>query len=408
MRPTLLPFLLSLGLLPACTADGGDASDDAGTAGTAGTTGADATGEPTTTGGPVDLNERGVGASASDLCRSAMTHAAQLTQAIAAGDAAAASAAYTATDLQELVQQLDGLADPPRTDDAAIAAHLAVGDPAALAGAGARLHAGLLRHFRDRLSSVESGAEDKFAAWDEAHCLWDGDLRSLAAAGEAATWPGAPDTIVADIEAALAAGHDGLSGEPPATALDDWRVPPSRQVIEKSMFRALHRRVIDRAAAARDGADPVAALEALELFRGLAGRLRGRNTPAIAQIEAILAGDPAAIDPDAILTELDIAFAKRTRNYAEIPAEELGTPGGYKSAVEGRTYAYLLAAGIAARVPAVDIGAFLGEWGAYPDLVRAGDPAAVAPLSARLIEATCAYQTALGVATCTGSDDEKE
>jgi hypothetical protein len=138
-------------------------------------------------------------------------------------------------------------------------------------------------------------------------------------------------------------------------------------------------------------------------------RLDGRNTPGIAQIEAILAGDPAAIDPDAILTELDIAFAKRTRNYSAIADEELGVPAGYKSAVEGHTYALLVAPGLAARVPATPIATFLGEWGAYPDLVRAGDDLeATHALSERLVDAICAYQTALGVADCSPDADEAQ
>lgn len=405
MRPTIVSILLSLPFLPACTADGGDTDSDSATTG-ASSDSSSSDSDSATTGEPADLNDRELGASASALCRDAMTHASKLTQAIASGDAAAASAAYVGTDLQTYVQQFKTEAE--RLDDPAIVASLADGSPTELVAAEGRLHSALARHLRDQLADVEGGAEDKYAAWDEAHCVWTGALRPLAVAADAVGWHSVEETITADVDAALAAGHDGLSGEPPATALDDWRVPPARQIVEKSLFRAAHRLVIEHATSARDNTDPVAARKALELFGVLEDRLTDRNTPGIAQIEAMLTGAPAAIDPDAILRELDIAFAKRTRAYAAIADEDLGVPSGYKSSVEGHTYALLIAPGLA-RVPGLDLAAYQTDWNAYPALVRAGDDLeATHALSQRLVDATCAYQTALGIAACTPDADEAE
>lgn len=402
MRPTIVPFLLSLTFLPACTVDGGDTegATEGTTAGTAGTTADEPTG---TTGEPGDLNERDLGASASPLCVSGMTHVAKLTQAIADGDAVAATAAYVGTDLQAFVKQFKTEAE--RLDDPAIAASLAAGTPADLAAAEGRLYSALTRHARDMLSDVEGGADDKYTGWDEVHCVWTGALRSLAVEADAVGWHMVDETIAADVDAALQAGHDGLSGEPPTTSLDDWRVPPAKQVIEKSLYRAAQRVMIELATTARDNADAAAASRALGLFGMVKDRLDGRNTPGIAQIEAMLAGDPAMVDPDAIRIELDIAFAKRTRAYSAIGDEELGTPAGYKSAVEGRTYARLIAPGLAASGGSAP--AFLGEWDAYPDLVRAGtDLETIHALSQRLIDSNCAYQAALGIAECTPEADE--
>lgn len=401
MRSTLASLLLCLPALTACTADDG-ASSEATTDASAGST----TDDPTT-GAPVDLNDRELGASASALCRDAMTHASKLTQAITNGDLEAASAAYLGTDLQAYVQQFASEAD--RQDDPAIVAALAEGSPAGLAAAGGHLHAALARHLRDQIAEVEGGAADKYAAWDEAHCVWTGALRPLAIDADAVTWHAIDEGIVTEIDEAFAAGHDGISGAPPATGLDDWRLPPSKQIIEKSLFRAAHRLLIALATAARDNADPIAARRALALFGVVEDRLEGRNTPGIARIAAVLAGDPAAIDPDEIFRELDTAFAKRTRAYAAIASEELGVPSGYKSAVEGRTYARLIAPGLAAFVPAVDLAAFLADWDAYPDLVRAGtDLEAIGAVSQRLVAGTCAYQAVLGVAACTPDADEAQ
>ncbi len=358
---------------------------------------------------PADLNERELGASASAECTSAMTHAAKLTQAVQSGDAAAATAAYVGTDLQTFVKKLD--VDAERGDDVAIAASLALGDPTELAAAEARLHVSLVQYLRNNLGDVDMGVEDRYAAWDEAHCVWDGALRGIAEAADAVTWTSVEETITADIDAAFAAGHDAISGEPPTTAIDEWYLPANKQRLEKSLYRALQRVIVELAGAAKKNADPVAARRALELFISIESRLDGRNTPGIAQVQAILGGDSAMIDPQAVLLELDIAFAKRTRTYASaaIDEAELGVPGGYEGAVEGGTYAKLVIAGMADKVSGFDAAAYLAAWDQYADLVREGTALEeLDAISKSLTETTCAYQTALGVATCSGNVDETE
>ncbi len=80
-------------------------------------------------------------------------------------------------------------------------------------------------------------------------------------------------------------------------------------------------------------------------------------------------------------------------------------PTSYKGAVEGRTYARLLAVGMARA--GQDVEAYLRDWDDYAAQVRSGaDLEAAQRVSDRLIAATCAYQAALGVAACTSSEDE--
>lgn len=395
------PLSLLLGLLPACTDNSG--SDDTGTD----TTADAATDGPTAT-GESDLNERELGASATAACLAAKTHVTALFTATAAGDAAAASAAYTGTALQTYLKQLDLQSE--RSDDAEISAWLTDASAPALAAAAARVQVAYAAHLRDNISAVETGVDDKYAAWDEAHCLWQSALRPLAVEADAVTWHSFDETITADIDAALADGHDGISGEPPNTSIDDWRIPPNKQRAEKSLFRAAQRVIVELAGTAKAGPDPVAARRARELFGLVEDRLDGRNTPGIQQIKDILAGDPTAIDAQVILAELDIAFAKRTRTYADqaINGYEVGVPTGYKGAVEGHTYALLLVPGMISKLGAGFIpAAYLGEWAGYADLVRSGDDrGTLGKISQRIIDQTCAYQTALGVAACTGKDDE--
>ncbi len=409
----ILPSLLVLGLLPACGGDDGATTDtDAGES-TGGATTEPTTTEPTTTaepttGEPVDLNMRELGASESALCRSAMTHAAKLTDAITAGDAVAAVAAYTGTDLQTYVVAIDA---GEGTADADILAWLTIGDATNLAAARGRLHTAFVAHMRAQMAAVEMGSDDHYASWDEAHCIWDGGLRGLGEVADAVTWTTVEESIVADIDAGFAAGHDGIQGEPPTASADDWQFPPNKQRVEKSLYRAIHRVIVEQATAARDNADAAAARHALELFVSIESRLDGRNTPGIAQVEAILGGDPAMIDPQAVLTELDIAFAKRTRNYAAsaIDDAELGVPAGYEGAVEGATYARLVVAGMATKLTPADVGGYLPAWDRYADLVRTGTALEeLAAISKYLADTTCAYQTALGVATCSGDVDETQ
>lgn len=403
MRSTF-PFSLLLALAPACAADSGDA--DASTAGE--TTNATTTGEPTTgePAEPGDRNDRELGAGASALCRGAMTHAAKLTTAVAASDAAAAVAAYSGTDLQIFVQAIDeGLAD------AAISAALAIGDASELAAAEGHLHAALLASVRADLAEVEAGSDDHYASWDDAYCVWDGALRPLAIAADAVKWTAVDEQIVADIDAGFAAGHDGIQGEPPNASADDWQVPPNKQRVEKSLYRAFQRVIVELATQARDSADPAAARRALALFAGIVSRLEGRNTPGIAQVEAILGGDAATIDPQAVHLELDIAFAKRTRTYASaaIDDNELAAPAGYEGAVEGGAYARLVLAGMSDRLADFDADMYLDAWDRYADLVRAGTALAeLDAVSKYLVDTTCAYQAALGVAACSGDVDETE
>ena len=230
MRIRLLSLLLLPGL--ACAGDPPVDTDDT----AASTTGAaDETGTPTTGEPGDDLNDRELGASASPDCVAASPKVVELTQAADAADATAALAAY-AGPLQTYVQALDAANE--RADDTEISAWLADGGAPALTAAAARVHVALAFQFRASLAAVEEGAEDKYAAWDEAHCVFEAAIRPLADEADAVTWHSVAETITADIDAALADGHDGISGEPPNTTVDDWRTPPSKQRAEKSLFRA--------------------------------------------------------------------------------------------------------------------------------------------------------------------------
>lgn len=391
-----ITFLLLVPLACTPAASGTDSDSDASTGTTAGTDGP-------TTGAEGDLNPHVLGDHASQACRDAMAQIDDFLAATAAADTAMAGAVYSAPSLQGYVMSLD--AANMRDDDAWITATLAQGDAEGAALAEGHLFSAFAAHARANLASIETGAEDKYAAWDEAHCLWQGALKTLADRADAAGFPKHEPT--ADIiEQTFAAGHDAITGEPPATTYDEWRLPPARQIIEKTMFLAVHRDILDDAYAAAGALDPVLAARALGLFGLLKDRLEGRNTPGIAAIRNMLADDPAALEPDFIHAQLDIAFAKRTRSYADQAfVDGLGVPSSYKGAVEGATYAKLIAYGMALEM--LDSDAYLADWDAYVDLVRTGDDEAAAmAVSQRLVDATCAYQTALGIAVCTGSDDE--
>ncbi|MCB9569783.1 MAG: hypothetical protein H6710_21625 [Myxococcales bacterium] len=341
-----------------------------------------------------------LGETASDACRAAMAEWAPLK---GAADAASASATYEGSALQSYIQASDAAGE--RGDDLTISAALEGGD---LATATASVEVALLARLRLEIAAPEALVDDPRAAWDEAHCLWEGAIQGLAAAGEAAGDPTLDAGLVTAIEGAFADGHAAIEGEAPTASFDEWVLPPAKQVIEKNLFRALHRLLL--AEAAEGVSDPGAAARALAHFGGLRDRLEGRNTPGIAIIEDMLA-DPATIDVEELGRQLAIAFAKRTRAYASAALDDgaIGTPSGYKGAIEGRTYlALVLPAMVRALGDAgLDAAAIQASWDDYADAVRTGDDIdRASALSEELVQWLCAYQATLGIAACTGSDDE--
>lgn len=344
-----------------------------------------------------------LGDEASQACRDAMLAWPAL---LAATDAPTVEAAYVGSAVQDYLRASDP--EGARGDDAAILAAIADGSAPALAGVAPRARAGLAARLRQEIAAPEMLVEDPYAAWDEGYCLWSGALEPLA---EVAALASTSDSeLVNQISAAFTEGRAGISGQPPAAAIDDWKVPPAKQIIEKSLFTAAARVIIIEAKSAAAG-DLSAARRALELFGLVRDRLEGRNTPGIAVIEGMLSDPGATIDPAEIERQMAIAFAKRTRKYCDeaLLTDLIGAPAGYKGAVEGRTYFKLIAPDMAARLSAegFDAAAHAAAWDSYVDGVRSGDDInALTDLAADLVEWNCAYQAALGIAACTASDDQ--
>ncbi|PRP91089.1 hypothetical protein ENSA5_58260 [Enhygromyxa salina] len=244
------------------------------------------------------------------------------------------------------------------------------------------------------------------AEWDHAWCTWSGVLSPLAVEADAVAGEGWEAQIVAGFED----GHAGLTGGEQVWAPDEFATKPAKQIIEKSIFGVIARVLLVRAEAARAGADPALAREALGLFTILEDRVRERNTPAVELITTMLGGDPADIDAAQIETELAIAFVKRARKYCDeaVQAGVLGTPDGIKGAWEGIIYTQVVLPVMSDRLAdqGFDAEAHLADWDAYLTAIATDDPAAALELSVGLVEWNCALQAALGIETCTSSDDE--
>jgi len=341
-----------------------------------------------------------LGAEASASCEAAVDSWAALKTAESLDDA---RAVYEGGPLQAYIQESDAVTE--RDDDAAILAALA-GDQ--LSAIRPMLEVAMIHRVRAEVAAPELLVENPYAAWDEAYCLWRGPLRDLALSAELVGDPLYDADIVETVDIAFIEGHKAIDGEAPQAFIDDWVVPPARQKIEKTLYRILHRVIIDEAKAA---SEPAQARRALEHFQGLEDRLNGRNTPGVAVIEGMLA-EPTTLDLDELRRQLNIAFAKRTRKYCSeaLESSSLGVPTGYKGAVEGVTYQALITPDMAATLGAdFDAGAYVADWNAWVEAIKRGDDIdAATALSDRLVEWNCAYQTALGIADCTASEDEPE
>lgn len=437
-----LPLLVA----PGCTADAPPVAEDTaassttdapGTADAPGTTDApDPTGLDTsasTTDAPGDTGDTGddtgepapeLGGTPNPLCEAAVAQLQIIADHNATGapDLATVTAAYLGEDgsgtaLQQLVQtwgaRLGRVDDGVLVDEAAILDALEAGTAADLVDVETRIHLVISLLVRAQLTEV-AGAQPNadrppallYAAWDDAYCYFDAVLRPHAQAADALARELEPTE--AAIQAAFEQGHGGIESEAASFAIDEWSVPAAKQVAEKTLFRAIDRRVLELATRAQAEGDPLLARRALGLFQLLEDRMAGRNTPGIAIIEADLAGDPSLIDPAAIRRELDVAWAKRTRRYADLALQEgtVGVPAGFTGANEGRAYAHVVIPAMEAALDGFDGADHLAQWDAYVEAIRTDDPVAAQAASDALTPPLCAYQAALGIAACTGTDDE--
>lgn len=357
-------------------------------------------------------------------CEAALASLATIEAELASGnpDAASIEAAYVDTALQAFVQQagaeLGRVEEGLLIDDAAISSALASGDPLDLIDAHWRMllvsHLFIRHELGEVAATLPDPANDPallYARWDAAWCWWDGALRPLAEQADA-LGPEA-DTIVATIDEGFAAGHAGIEGAE-SWAIDEWVVPAAKQQVEKTLYVAFHRLVHAWSLAALDAGSPDEGARLARMahgaFQPLEDRMLDRNTPGIAIIEAQLLDDPALIDPAALLREMNVAFAKRTRKYCDHALPELdgtiGTAPGYTGAVEGRTYARLIDVYMVDALPGFDLAAHRASWDAWVAAVESEDLVAAEAVSAELVDWVCQYQAALGIAECTSSADE--
>lgn len=332
-------------------------------------------------------------------------------------------AAYVDTGLQEFVQLAGAVLGRVEAglllDDAAILASIdaavSVGDPKDMLDVEWRIQFVMHQYLRHEISEVASTLPDPandpallYARWDAGYCYWDGGLRPLAQLADAVGLPG--DSIEADIEAAFERGHAGIEGVEP-WAIDEWELPPAKQQAEKSTYAFAHRLVMQWSADAAAEPDPdrasEIAREAYGAFQLIEDRVATKNTPAIAYIEDALLGDPAAIDPDEILDQMNIAFARRARTYtdAALPGVEdlMGTPGGVADTTEGATYARLVEP-FMLELDGFDAALSRQTWATWIEAVESDDLVAGEPAAMLLTDWNCALQTSLGLAECSNTE----
>jgi hypothetical protein len=333
-------------------------------------------------------------------------------------DALAVEAAYVGTGLQEFVQLAGAVTgrieDGVLIDDAAILASLDAGGPLDLIDVEWRIYMAMHQYIRHEITDVAAMLPNPanhpsllYARWDAAYCYWDGALRPLAQIADGIGLPG--DTIEADIDQGFSSGHNGIEGEQP-WAIDPWELGPAKQIVEKSTFTFAHRLVMQWSADAAASNSVALARAAYGAFQLIEDRMKGRNTPAIATIEAALLDDPSAIDPDQILKDMNIAFAKRTRKYADYALPDvgdlMGTAEGATGVNEGSIYSKLVEP-FMLELPGFDHDAYRQAWADWIDAVVNDDAVAGEVASAVLVEWNCKFQDALGIAECTDSKDEQ-
>lgn len=320
--------------------------------------------------------------------------------ALHAGDSGAAIA-YTGTPLQAWV--VAGDAALGRKDDAAITASLADTSPAGHHHTKALIEAAIAQWMRGQLKKAAEGKDDRTGAWGAARCAWQVALRPLAL-----------DPAVEASEPGLAAAIDAAFAVPPDPAGFDAVALPRYETIEKSWFRVAHRRLLHAAGESKRTGDPAAAARARGVFEALRDRLKDRNTPGIAVVDAELAkSDPKTIDPDVVEREIAVALVKRARKYCDeavdpAAGKTLGTPAAAATAAEGLAYTEILLPDMVEKLAdqRFDRAAHVEAWQAYARAVQDADADEARRISGDLVQWNCAYQRALGLRECTSSADE--
>jgi hypothetical protein len=246
------------------------------------------------------------------------------------------------------------------------------------------------------------------AAWDEAYCMWNHGLRTLAVRADTLSNAAARDAWAPSIAAAFADGHEQLVGpsELAGVLADVAAVKAAKQRIEKGMYAVAYQLIL---ADARSGA-AAGASEALGLIDALEDRLADRNGPGLKRMRMMLNGPAEQIDATLIERELAVAFAKRARKYCDkaVDSAELATPQAIAETWEGIIYTRVILSsmGEALGADGFDAAAHAIDWEDYLQAVETGDAELAADISTRLVEWNCAYQRHLGITECTSATNE--
>ncbi|PRP96750.1 hypothetical protein ENSA5_35240 [Enhygromyxa salina] len=401
----------------------GDSGDGDGATGDGDGDPGDGDGDP----GDGDGDKPGLGDTPNVLCEAATVNLEMIVAENSSGapDPLAIEAAYVGTGLQEFVQQADAVTGRVDAgvliDDAAILASLedaiALGDPLDMLDIEWTIYLVMQQYIRHEVSDVAATLPDPgndpallYARWDDAWCYWDAGLRPIAQLADGVGLSG--DSIEADIDAGFEWGHSGIEGEQP-WAIDEWVVPPAKQVVEKSTYAIAHRLVMQWSADAATEGDPdlaaAQARAAYGAFQLIEDRMNSKNTPGIGIVETALLGDPALIDADDVLDQMNIAFVKRTRKYTDLALPDvsglMGTAEGHTGANEGATYSKLVEP-FMAELDGFDLDAYRGHWAAWIEAIVNDDLDAAESASAALTDYNCQLQAALGIVECTSAIDE--
>ena len=257
-----------------------------------------------------------------------------------------------------------------------------------------------------KVAAEDPDAAKRPPAFAAARCAWQHGLRPLAAelqkhSQELSSEKARDDATIAD-------DIDALFTIDPA---DERKLLPTRQAIEKSWYRVVHRLLASAAADARTRNDSVSARRALGLFNMLRDRLQDRNTPGIALVETMLGGDIAKLDPPEVLRQIDIALIKRARKYCSeaVDPKFHTTAAGAASVREGMTYTRIFLPAMRAALAGqkFDADGHMTNWQLFADAVESGDDKdEIKKLSDDLVHWNCAYQQALKIRECTSTTDE--
>jgi hypothetical protein len=262
-----------------------------------------------------------------------------------------------------------------------------------------------IREALDLLEDPPANPALRVHASDAAYCIFGATL---------AAWHERPaDSLqkppgLLQIREAFSNLHHAIVGESNGHEPDLFAARIARQAIDKGLDHLNYGHFLAALRLARAANSPLYLGRARAHFEHVRERMRNLNSPGIARIDAALAGEPNALQLEAIAHDVLVAYSKHLvrRIPDAIDSYLVGDPLGAEQVAQAFEWGQIVVSDLAKRVDGFNVEAWNRAWAHYLQAAQQGSSADARSSADTLMEMACAYQAALGLSVCAGRGDE--